>query len=48
MMTGPAGAGQAGPMSDGLSGLVNRIIAWTDCLQAGLVGAGLVAVLLSF
>src|ERR1700750_1498086 len=33
MMTCPAGAGQAGPMSDGLSGLVNRIIAWADGLQ---------------
>ncbi len=33
MMTCPAGAGQAGPMSDGLSGLVNRIIAWADRMQ---------------
>src|SRR6201993_4003637 len=33
MMTCPAGAGQAGPMSEGLSGLVNRILAWADRLQ---------------
>ena len=33
MMTCPAGAGQSGPMSDGLSGLVNRVIAWADGLQ---------------
>ncbi len=33
MTTRPAGAGQAGPVSDGLSGLVNRIIAWADRLQ---------------
>src|SRR5215468_7067750 len=33
MMTWQAGAGQAGPMSDGLSGLVNRVIAWADGLQ---------------
>ena len=33
MMTCPAGAGQAGPMSDSLSGLVNRIITWADRLQ---------------
>src|ERR1700758_2953565 len=33
MMTSQAGAGQAGAMSDGLSGLVNRVIAWADGLQ---------------
>ena len=33
MVTCQAGAGQAGLMSDGLSGLVNRIIAWADRLQ---------------
>jgi uncharacterized BrkB/YihY/UPF0761 family membrane protein len=33
MVTWQAGAGQAGPMSDGLSGLVNRIIAWADGLR---------------
>ena len=33
MMTCQGGAGQAGLMSDGLSGLVNRIIAWADRLQ---------------
>jgi hypothetical protein len=34
MMTGQGGSGQAGLMSlEGLSGLVNRIIAWADRLQ---------------
>ena len=33
MMTRQGGAGEAGPMSDGLSGLVNRVIAWADRLQ---------------
>src|SRR6266581_5695463 len=34
MMNCRGGAGQAGPMSfEGLSGLVNRIIAWADRLQ---------------
>jgi hypothetical protein len=33
MMTCQGGAGEAGLMSDGLSGLVNRIIAWADRLQ---------------
>src|SRR4029077_221039 len=34
MMTCQAGAGQGGPMNlQGLTGLVNRIIAWADGLQ---------------